>query len=426
MQGSPETGHPTRRRTPPMDSRTHSALVSAPASAVIGYDASVALGPRSGIGEYTAQLLTAMAPQLPEAWQMRVLVNSFRPIELPEHDGWTHAENLSIHRGRIPGRVLLSAWRLIGRPKIESVMGPIDLFHSPASYLAPSRRAATIITVHDLFFLSETGDLDAYGGAYFKKTFPGGLKKCAKIIADSEFTRGGLIDHFGLDPSSIAVVHLGVDHERFAPEPRPDDADRIEAITHGEAYLLCVSTVGPKRKNLPALIEAYARARARHADLPRLVIAGKVDPERADTELRAKIDSCHLGARVSLVGYVSSRDLPALYRGARAALIPSLTEGFGLTALEAMAGGVPLAAARSGSLPEVCGEAALLFDAKGRNDMVDSEAMAHAIGRIAGEERLRQRLRSAGLERARTFTWKATAKSTLDVYAEILDGKRTS
>lgn len=413
-----------------MDSRSPSLSSSSPASAVIGYDASVALGPRSGIGEYTAQLLTAMAGQLPDAWRMRVLVNSFRPITLPEDDGWTHAENLSIHRGRIPGRVLLSAWRLIGWPKIESMMGPIDLFHSPASYLAPSRRAATIITVHDLFFLSARGDLDAYGGAYFRKTFPGGLKRCARIIAPSEFTRGGLIDHFGLEPSKITAVHHGVDHERFGPEPRPDDEQRIEAITHGEPYLLCVSTVGPRRKNLPALVEAYAHARARHRDLPRLVIAGKIDPEGADAELKAKIDSLDLGGRVSLTGYVESRDLPALYRGARAALIPSLTEGFGLTALEAMASGVPLAAARSGSLPEVCGDAALLYDAEEADGVEDSktttETMAIAIGRVANEEPLRQRLHAAGLARARKFSWKATAKATLDVYAEVLERRRRS
>jgi len=383
------------------------------APARIGFDASSTVGPRTGIGVATAELLTALLPVWPESWSLKVLVNSARWAP-PDGDAWPRSKRIELRRTRLPGRLLLRGWQWVGAPPIEWLLGPLELHHSPAGYLTPSRRARAVLTVHDVYFARGPEHPDPFGVSYFRRTFPRRLASAGRVIASSEFTRGELIELYGLQPERVHVVPLGVDPARFHAMLTEADRRAVEPWAPDGPYWLCVSTIGPKRKNLTRLVEAYARARVHAPDLPPLVIAGRQDPGPELEALRRAIDAGGLDGRVRLTDYLPPPTLPSLYRAARALVIPSLSEGFGLPALEAMACGCPVLAARAGALPEVVGEAALLFDP------TSADAIAAAILQVDREPPLREALRVAGIDRARRFTWAASAQATLGVYATAL------
>lgn len=371
---------------------------------VIGFDVSSALGERTGIGHSAAQLLNALAEVWPDEWRLRAFVNSMRH-PLPEADPWTSNERVEIKRTYIPGRYLLRSWKRYRWPAIETLMGPLDVYHSPASYVAPVRRANLIATVHDLYFLKHSEN-DEFGGSYFKATFPEGLKRCAKIIAISEYTKRQIVENYGIDPDKIAVVHLGADLEFFKPE-----GERVDV---SKPFFLCVATIGPKRKNIDRLIEAYAQAKSSAAGFPRLILAGRAQDAEAEVKLNALLERERLKDDVHVTGYITNEELARLYRSAMAAIVPSLDEGFGLTAVEAMASGCPVIAANAGALPEVCGEAAVLVDPANTNEI--SRAMIN----LFADHDFRARLQALGLNRATQFTWQIAAQKMIAIYREFV------
>ncbi len=179
-------------------------------------------------------------------------------------------------------------------------------------------------------------------------------------------------------------------------------------------YVLAVGTLEP-RKNLTTLLAAFARLRRNgevDADL-RLVLAGARG--WLEEPIFATVRSLGLEDAVRFTGFVDDDDLPAVYSGAALFVFPSLHEGFGLPLLEAMACGVPVVTSNVSSMPEVAGDAATLVDPR------DGEGLAAAIGRLLRDEALRDRLREAGIARARQFSWEATARRTLDAYASLLE-----
>jgi alpha-1,3-rhamnosyl/mannosyltransferase len=183
--------------------------------------------------------------------------------------------------------------------------------------------------------------------------------------------------------------------------------------SHGlpERYILYLGSNKP-HKNLVRLVEAWAVLQPQ--PLP-LVVAGFWDARYPGPRQHAE----ELGIEeVIWLGPVPEQDLPALYTGATLFVFPSLYEGFGLPVLEAMACGTPVACSDSSSLPEVAGDAAILFDSTDVGDM------AEAIGLLLGNPDLRQRLAKAGLQRAKRFSWQRTAKETLEVYRHVLDSTR--
>src|SRR5205807_8834777 len=168
------------------------------------------------------------------------------------------------------------------------------------------------------------------------------------------------------------------------------------------------------RKNLTRLIDAYASLQRECAreNFPQLVIAGKRG--WLDDEIYRAANQQNQNERIKFIGYVPDKDLPALYSGATCFVYPSFFEGFGLPVLEAMQCGTPVIAGNRTSLPEVAGDAAVLFDP------FDSRALAEAISRVVDNPGYREELRVKGLERARAFSWTTTAKLTLQAYEEAL------
>jgi glycosyltransferase involved in cell wall biosynthesis len=235
------------------------------------------------------------------------------------------------------------------------------------------------------------------------------LRSAAFIICVSEATRSDLQSAFRVDSSRLFVVHEGV-AESFRPRTR-DEVLRVRTA-HGlpEQYLLYVGSNKP-HKNLPALIDAYARLR----DAPPLILAGTEDPRY--WEARHLVELLKLRDRVRFLGAIAEEDLPVLYSGALAFVFPSMYEGFGLPPLEAMACGVPVACSQIPSLRETLGDAALLFDAK------DPASIAAALERVIRDEELRTDLQSRGLRRAAELTWDLAAKKTMDIYRLAANSK---
>jgi glycosyltransferase involved in cell wall biosynthesis len=294
------------------------------------------------------------------------------------------------------------------RLSLELLLHPPDVLFVPAHALplVPPRRS--VVTIHDLGFLHHPEAHTRIQQVYYRLFTRLSARRATGIIAISEATKRDLQRFYGTPAEKITVIYHGV-HERFKPVV---DRSMLEQTWQRYGitppYLLFVSTVQP-RKNVSRLIEAYAEARlvVGGEEMPRLVLAGKRGWMTEQIERRAAelgiTDSVHF------TGYVHDSDLPALLSGALGYITPSLYEGFGMTVLEAQACGTPVLASNVSSLPEVVGDAGVLFDP------YDVTAIRNAIARLVQDAGLRAELRERGLRHAADWTWERTARQTLAV-----------
>jgi len=285
----------------------------------------------------------------------------------------------------------------------------VDVMHSLASTAplwGPFRR---VVTVHDLIYARFP---EAHAGIRdkgMKVLVPQAAKRSDRVIADSQATRADLIEMLGVSPGRIDVVPLGLGAVR-REQPLAQDETR-KRFELGEGPVLLSLSAKRPHKNLAALIGALAAMPAQAR--PMLVLPGY--PTEHERELRECASAAGVNEHVRFLGWVSSAEIEGLWSVAEAFVFPSLYEGFGLPVLEAMARGVPVACSNASSLPEVAGEAALLFDP------ADEHAIATALGRLLSDRALRERLAAAGEQRAREFTWERTAQLTLASYSRALE-----
>jgi glycosyltransferase involved in cell wall biosynthesis len=281
----------------------------------------------------------------------------------------------------------------------------VELMHSLAS-TAPARgRFRRVVTVHDLIYARFPEAHAGLRGRGMRVLVPLGVRHSDRVIADSQSTREDLIDLLGVSSERIDVAPLGLGSTRRA-QPLSEMRTRERFGLGQRRVLLSLSAKRP-HKNLLALIGALARIPA--ARRPLLVLPGYGTWHEA--ELRERAASLGVAADVRFEGWLEAAELEGLWALADAFVYPSLYEGFGLPVLEAMARGVPVACAEASSLPEVAGDAALLFDPRAE------EEIAATIECLLGDPLLAERLRVKGLERARRFTWERTARLTLESYA---------
>ena len=289
---------------------------------------------------------------------------------------------------------------------------PVEVLH--VQYTAPPFAPCPIVsTIHDLSFEHLPETFTRRSRAQLRLTVRGTARRAAVILTLSEFSRRDIIETYAVDPERVLVTPAAAP-TNFAPvENETELKDIRERYGIKANYLLSLGSIQP-RKNLARLIEAYALLRTSRAgdQLPQLVIAGKRG--WLDNEIQRAAQRENRNESIKFIGYVPEKDLPALYSAAICFVYPSFFEGFGLPVLEAMQCGTPVIAGNRTSLPEVAGAAALLFDP------FDAGALAEAIERIIHNPDTRVELRVKGLERARIFSWTATARLTLQAYERAL------
>ena len=370
----------------------------------IGFNALTLRDPsRRGFNRYTHGLATALA-----ALGDDIVLLSDTPVHPSFLEG-------------LPARVVVVAssrhlwWEQVVLPRLIREL-ELDVFHAPASVGLPlAKRCAYVLTVHDVIGRAAphlVGQAPALARLHHWARERISLRRADAIITESDHARRDITRWLDVTPERITVIPGGAD-PRFRPLEAA--AAGVVAVRHGlgRPYLLYVGGLD-RRKNVGALIEAYAASRARaEADL---VLVGERTPEWQ--ALSARAAALGVGARTRFLGYVPDEDLPALYTGAALFVYPSLYEGFGLQLVEAMACGVPVIAANCTSLPEVLAGAGMLVDAG------DAPALAAAIDAVLFDPALAARLRERGLRVAEPLTWERAARRTRDVYRMAMDGAR--
>jgi glycosyltransferase involved in cell wall biosynthesis len=284
----------------------------------------------------------------------------------------------------------------------------VDLVHSLASTAPLWGRFRRVVTVHDLIYARFPQAHAGMRDKAMRLLVPSAARRSHRVIADSQSTRDDLVELVGLPGERIDVVPLGLGAVRRA-EPLAEATVRESLRLQARRVVLSLSAKRP-HKNLLALLDALARIAV--DERPALVLAGY--PTEHEAQLRERARTLGLDDDVRFAGWLSDAEVEGLWAIADAFVFPSLYEGFGLPVLEAMARGVPVACSNASSLPEVAGDAALLFDPH------DVAAIAAALQRLLKDDALAERLRLAGRERARLFTWERAAQATIDSYMRAL------
>ena len=300
---------------------------------------------------------------------------------------------------RIPVRLLNFLWHRMEWPPIETITQErFDVVHSPHPLLLPSREAAQIVTIHDLDFLDHPGHTTNEIRRDYRVLVQKHARRATQIVVPSLYTSGEVTRRLGIAPDSISICRNG----------SPPWSPLVAPPTSG--HLLFVGSLTP-RKNVPLLLEAYGILTSRRGNVPDLVLAGHSSSKR-DSKWLDAIYKPPFAGKVHLTGYVDKGVLQEFYAKARIVVLPSLDEGFGLPALEAMTLGIPVVASNRGALPEVVGDAGLLADP------TDPLAFVNSIERLLDDQGLVANCVQKGFARAQLFSWKASAESLKHVYSE--------
>lgn len=273
-------------------------------------------------------------------------------------------------------------------------------------------RIPFVVTIHDLTLSKFLGQHPYLKRIAYRVVMKHAIQKSIKIITVSEFVKGQIIDEYKVAPEKIVTVYNGVDRH-FKVLTNPLLLKKMAAKYGIKGPFLLYVGQWRSHKNLLNLVEAFYEVLkdVRFKNDLELVIIGRKEPRF--TPLIERVWELGLTDRVIFTGFVEEEDLPALYNAAQLFVFPSLYEGFGLPPIEAMASGTPVVAAKTTSLPEVLGNAALYFDP------LSVTQIAQAILRALKDGELRTDLRQEGFMRARRFSWQRTARETLKVYQEI-------
>ena len=299
----------------------------------------------------------------------------------------------------------------------------IDLFFFPAvySYFPIFNRAKIIVTIHDVIadHHPELVFPNSKLKMFWKLKQNMAIRQADLILTVSDYSKREIIEYFNLPESKARVV---TEAARSVFKVIPPDEESNKTLNRlnlrsNDKFLLYVGGISP-HKNLNTLVEAFRQIVSVANDSKiKLVLVGdyKDDPFfSAYPTLKRQIDELDLADKVIFTGYIKDIDLAYLYNAATLVVLPSLEEGFGLPAVEAMACGAPVAASRRGSLPEVLGGAGRFFDP------LNAQNMAEVIGQILGDDVERNEMSHAGIIRAQGFLWNKAAKDLLKIFDELM------
>jgi glycosyltransferase involved in cell wall biosynthesis len=281
-----------------------------------------------------------------------------------------------------------------------AVRASVDLLHS-AGNTAPLVGPRSIVTVHDLIYAHYPATTTGVLSRGLQALLPAVCRRASRVVVPSRATARDLETLLDIAPAKIDVVAEGPG-VRAEAEPTAESELRARLGLGDRPLVLSLSARRP-HKNLPRLITAMAQ-------VPEATLVLPGYPTRFDDDLREVALESGVADRVALCGWISNEDLEGLYRAAVCLAFPSLAEGFGLPVLEAMTRGLPVACSNVSALPEVAGDAALLFDPE------SVDAIGAALRRLLADEALRADLIARGRARAAVFSWDATAAGTVASY----------
>jgi glycosyltransferase involved in cell wall biosynthesis len=389
----------------------------------VGLDATPLLGPRTGVGQYVARLVEALAASgelaelrlVPFTWRgaagLGPAVAAAEAVADPAPGGGGQAvtagggaggTRVVARRRRVPARLLREAWARAAWPPVEWFSGRVDVFHATNFVAPPARRAGLVVTIHDLTYLRYPEMVTA-ASARYRALVPAGLARGAIVCTPTAAVAGEVLDTYRLPAERVVVTPLGVGRQWLQAEP--PDAAWLAARGLPERYLLFVGSREP-RKNLGTLLAAYRELLAGAAPPPLVLVGPSGWGEEPD------VASLPVGS-VLTPGYLGDQDLPRVVAGAAALACPSWYEGFGLPALEALACGTPVVAGDVPALREVLGDQAELVDPGDAGAL--ASALAKAVEGGAGEA-----AREARHAHAAGFTWERCASATREAYARAV------
>lgn len=380
----------------------------------IGLSTSVIQRGKSGVGQYVLALVRALAAN-PAGNEFTLFVLE---EDLPLFDFARGAMRLEpvaeIHRPA--ARNILWHQRIL--PGLVRRLG-LDVLHVPSyrRMLWP-RPCPLVATIHDLAPFRVPQKYDMLRMFYGRTVVRRLAHRQDHIVAVSRDTANDIGRFFRVPSSRVTVIHNGLDHERFHPADRAAAAALL-AQRHSlfPPFFLYVARLEHPAKNHARLIAAFNRFKTESPSPWQLVLCGS-DWQGAEV-IHDLARRSPFAADIRLPGFVSDQDLATWYRAATVMVYPSLFEGFGLPPLEAMACGCPVLASSLGAVDEVCAGAAATVDPR------DVDDLTRQLARLAFDEAMRERLRAAGLIRARQFDWRRTASATLDVYRLAAQRVRT-
>lgn len=357
-------------------------------------DYRAALRQRTGVGEYVHEIAAALTRQLSPSDTLTLFSSSWKDRLIGGA-----VPGARVVDAKVPVRLLNLAWHRLGWPPVERFAGPIDVAHSLHPILMPTRGAKQIITIHDLDFLDHPERTRAEIRRDYGRLVASHARRAAAVVTNSAFTAGEVARRLGVPPDRIVICSPGAPawQPRAAPAPR--------------GPILFIGTLEP-RKNLGALLGAYAKLRQTDPTAPPLWLAGGVT--EASTPWIRAIAEPPLRGHVTHLGYIRSETRYDLYAQASMLVLPSHLEGFGMTVLEAMTAGVPVIVSRRGALPEVAGDAAQIVEPD------DVQGLAAAMQRYLDDPASAAAATERGLRRAAHYSWDASARTLLAAYATVM------
>ena len=372
----------------------------------VGFDATSLAQQLTGIGRYTLELLRALTRYEPD---LDIVLMAHRPV-----DG-------TLARERVPMRPMLpslqlgnrSGWMQTALP-VAVARGRLDVCHY-TNYHAPLlRQSPYVVNVHDISLLHGAANHPARRVMVMRPLLRTVARRADAVICLTHAAGNEVAEELDVDPARVHVIPAAA-ADYFQPVADPARLDAVGG-RYGvkPGFLLVVGTIEP-RKNLVRLVNAYATLRKRGFS-ESLVICGGWGWKSDD--LKPEIERLGLTEAVVFTGFVPDADLVGLLSMCGAFTYPSLYEGFGLPIIEALACGAPTVTSDRGATAEVAGDAALLIDPE------DTNALTEALALALFDQPTRARLRAAGLERAKHFSWERAAHETADLYRAVAANPR--
>lgn len=377
---------------------------------VIGIDIRMlARGTKTGIEEYTEKLLSNMLG-LNTDIRFRLFYNGYKKVKL-SYD-FLNLPNVKLMEFSLPNRFLDVSSKLAELPKIDKLLGGIDVMFSPHIFLSSlSNKCKSVVTFHDLSF-EKYPEFYSKSKSYwhFSMDPKKQAKRASRIITASQSTKSDLISLYGIDTEKIKVIYSGT--EQLEREDWKDERKKSVKKKYNlpDEYILYLGTLEP-RKNIIGLIKAFElfKNRTQNNKLRptshKLVIAGSKG--WLYREIFDRIEKSPVKHDIVLTGFIEEIDKKYIYKLADLFVYPSFYEGFGFPPLEAMSFGVPVITSNVSSLPEAVGDSAIMVDP------YDLDELSGAVEEVLTDKKLKNFLIEKGFERIKKFSWQNCARETL-------------